>query len=252
MGRSDDLDLASYDTDKVASGYMRLYDELFADRWPTVEAVFEMGIKDGGSLKLWADYFPAARIAGLDLRPPQDLVLDDRIRMYSGRQEDSVVLAAISDEIAPGGFDLIIDDAAHCGRLSEASYEILFDNHLKPGGIYVVEDWGTGYWPDWYDGGAYRPRDRKPGFWQRVTQRLGLNSQKRLPSHDYGMVGFIKRLIDRQAVADITKGFANAPCLSEPSTIERLIISSGIAIVVKSRMIDKCHLGQLANRIIMG
>ena len=54
---------------------------------------------------------------------------------------------------------------------------MLFTRWLKPGGVYVVEDWGTGYGPKWADGAPYAP-DGTPG------------------GHRAGMVGFVKELVD--------------------------------------------------------
>lgn len=157
--------------------------------------------------------------------------LDDptgRIRTYQGMQQDTELLDRIARESAPGGFDIIIDDCAHIGVLARASFWHLFERHLKPGGVYVVEDWGTGYWDNWLDGVAYR-RGRKelnPVLY-RLTRILARLQQHRLTarvplarpilskakkivvgaqyhSHDYGMVGFVKELIDELGMADIT------------------------------------------------
>jgi spermidine synthase len=54
----------------------------------------------------------------------------------------------VARKTAPEGFDIIIDDASHFGDLTKIAFWHLFDNHLKPSGLYVIEDWGTGYWSD--------------------------------------------------------------------------------------------------------
>ena len=63
---------------------------------------------------------------------------------------------------APEGFDIIIDDASHFGDLTKIAFWHLLDNHLKPSGLYVIEDWGTGYWSDWPGGKSDRPRSIRP------------------------------------------------------------------------------------------
>src|SRR5438309_8699047 len=55
-----------------------------------------------------------------------------------------------SGETAPEGFDVIIDDCSHIGELTRISFWHLFEHHLKPGGLYVIEDWSTGYWDSWF------------------------------------------------------------------------------------------------------
>jgi hypothetical protein len=143
-------------------------------------SLLELGIYDGGSLQTWAAYFPFARIAGLDLNPPS-LPADPRIRMFAGDQADTAMLARVAAEVAPDGFDIIIDDCAHIGAVAKTSFWYLFNNHLKPGGLYIIEDWETGYMPSWPDGRACTSEP---------------DSREHMPSHDAGMVGFIKQLVD--------------------------------------------------------
>ena len=220
---------ARYDTDKAAHGhYLRHYEEHFSALRGGDVRLLELGIKRGGSLLMWRDYFPRGTIAGLDIEPAR---LDDptgRVRVYQGAQQDAGLLDRVARECAPAGFDIIIDDCAHIGVLARASFWHLFDNHLKPGGIYVVEDWGTGYWGDWVDGVYYEPERKtlsRPLY--RLTRAFARLAQhpaaRRLPpaarllegakaaalrrqssSHDYGMVGFVKELIDELGMADIT------------------------------------------------
>ena len=52
---------------------------------------------------------------------------------------------------------IIIDDCSHIGEFTALSFWHLFDRHLKPGGLYVIEDWGTGYMRGTPDGKAYVP-----------------------------------------------------------------------------------------------
>ena len=227
------LDLAhialKYDTDKaVHTHYLCNYEHYFGDLRDKEIRLFELGVKEGGSLYLWRDYFERGLIVGLDIEPVQ---LDDptgRIRTYQGMQQDTELLNRIARENAPSGFDIIIDDCAHIGVLARASFWHLFDNHLKSGGVYVIEDWGTGYWDKWVDGVRYKRRrgDLNPALYRltRAVARLRQNRVVgRLPlagrllsnvkaavldaqyhSHDYGMVGFVKELVDELGMADIT------------------------------------------------
>lgn len=173
------LDTTAYDTDKEPS-YLRFYEELFEDLRDRDVRLLELGVKSGGSLRLWRDYFPNGLIAGVDREP---MALQDetgRIRFYQGSQEDTALLDRIGREVAPSGFDVVIDDAAHVASVARVSFWHLFEHHLRPGGTYVIEDWGTGYWASWPDGRAFEP------------------------GHGHGMVGFIKELVDECGAADIT------------------------------------------------
>src|SRR5215470_8130021 len=160
------IDPTTYPSDKVHHAkYFTLYEELFAPLADRPIHLLELGVKNGGSLEMWRDYFPQGRITGLDIREPANprLVADDRIKVYRGFQDDLPLLDRIAAERTRDGFDVIIDDCAHVGEVARRSFWHLFPRHLKPGGLYILEDWGTGYWRDWPDGGRFRaPRGESP------------------------------------------------------------------------------------------
>jgi SAM-dependent methyltransferase len=249
---------ARYDTDKaVHTHYLRNYEEYFGALRDKDVRLLELGIKKGGSLLLWRDYFESGIIVGLDIEPSR---LDDptgRIRTYQGAQQDAELLDRIARECAPEGFDIIIDDCAHIGVIARESFRHLFDRHLKSGGVYVIEDWGTGYWDGWVDGVAYTPRQKRlsPSLY-RLTRALARLSRsgvaRKLPpagrvlsslkarvlgaqyqSHDYGMVGFIKELVDELGMADIThpQHGRGAP---RPSKFREMRLSPSHLFIVKS------------------
>jgi hypothetical protein len=224
------LDASSYDTDKGENhGYLRNYEQYLGPLAGQPIRLLELGVYHGGSVLLWRDYFEKGLIVGLDLN---EVTIDDpsnRIRLYQGEQQDTALLDRIARECAPEGFDVIIDDCSHVGELARISFWHLFNNHLKSGGLYVIEDWGTGYWDSWPDGVRYR-KSKAPSFTRlhhrlsraitrlnnsAAAQRVPLLSslasrlkrvtqKRRFNSHDFGMVGFVKELIDELGVADIT------------------------------------------------
>lgn len=127
--------------------------------------LLEIGVDKGGSLRLWQDYFPHGNIVGIDWEPPKDFVPGERIQIFKGSQDDEQFLSRVANQAAPDGFDIIIDDASHVGELTKRTFWHLFDNHLKPGGLYVIEDWGTGYWDDWPDGKAINREAPRTSRW---------------------------------------------------------------------------------------
>jgi hypothetical protein len=206
---------AGYDTDKaVNTHYLRNYEELFGPLRDKEIRLLELGVHKGGSLFLWRDYFPRGTIVGLDVKAA---ALDDpsrRIHTYRGRQEDTELLDRIARETAPGGFDVVIDDCSHIAALARVSFWHLFRNHLRSGGIYAIEDWGTGYWETWPDGAAYR---RSPDG----------------DSHHAGMVGFVKELVDEAGAGDITHPkFGSSPY--RPSQFRQMRLSHGHLLIIKS------------------
>jgi hypothetical protein len=166
------------------ASYLPIYEQLFEPMRFIPLTLLELGIHQGGSLKAWEAYFPYARIAGVDVSLPT-LDVGSRVRMFAGDQADTDLLSRVAAEVAPDGFDVVIDDCSHIGALAKVSFWHLFDHHLKPGALYCIEDWGTGYLATWPDG-------RQPA--------VEPDSEHHLPSHDAGMVGFVKQLVDELRV----------------------------------------------------
>lgn len=195
---------------------------------------WRIGIHKGGSLRLWRDYFPLGLISGIDIELPKDFVPGERIQVFEGSQADTGFLSRVACEAAPEGFDIIIDDASHLGELTKKTFWHLFDKHLKPGGLYVIEDWGTGYWDDWPDG--KRLKSRK-SFLSRIQPLLPPRLSRRVkvpfPCHSYGMVGFVKELIDEQCAADQTRGRMTGKA-SRASRFEDMVITPSIVFVRKA------------------
>ncbi len=229
--RSNQLALERYNTDKIANGYLNQYDPILQYLVDRPVKLLEIGVHKGGSLLLWRDYFPKGTIVGIDLKLPDGFAGEDRIHMFLGSQDDTCFLSKVANETAPEGFDVIIDDASHIGTTTRVAFWHLFDHHLKPSGLYVIEDWGTGYWDDWPDGKVFQPRSR---FWSAIlsmSEKLKLASP-RWHNHSYGMVGLIKELIDEQGAADLTrKRWSGTP--SRQSRFDSMLIMPSIVFVKK-------------------
>lgn len=195
MPRSKGMNLNLYDSDKTH--YLQWYDPVFELLVNQKITLLELGILKGGSLLMWKDYFELGLIVGIDLTLPKDFTPDARIKIFKGDQIDTRFLGKIAAETAPGGFDIIIDDASHMGEYTKKSFWYLFENHLKPGGIYAIEDWPTGYYEDWPDG-------KSLDFTSYAQGRVEI-SKIPFPNHSFGMVGFVKQLVDEQAAGDVTK-----------------------------------------------
>lgn len=214
--RSLELPLHQYNSDKIANRYLDTYDKILTPFTDKKIFLLELGIYKGGSLLLWRDYFPMGTIVGIDINIPKNFKRTERIQIFEGSQTDCNFLSSVSNSTAPNGFDIIIDDASHMGEMTKTSFWHLFENHLKPGGLYVIEDWGTGYWSDWPDGKNLnlekykQPKYKQHHYWSfllKVMKKLNLITPLRSMScHNYGMVGFIKQLIDEQAAHDVTRG----------------------------------------------
>ena len=239
--RSLELSLDTYDSDKIHNRYLKKYDPIFEPYVQKRISLLELGVSKGGSLLLWRDYFPFGTIVGIDIKLPDSFDPGERIHIFEGSQTDLQFLSQVANDIAPEGFDIIIDDASHMGELTKTAFWHLFDNHLKPNGLYVIEDWGTGYWSDCPDGQrlkleSYAQQKFKRSlfwlFWLNAMGRLGLKFPMR--GHCYGMVGFIKQLIDEQAAEDVTKGMMRKGRPARGSKFENMIITGSIVFIKKA------------------
>ncbi|WP_280319186.1 class I SAM-dependent methyltransferase [Nocardia wallacei] len=105
----------------------------------------------GESLRLWKAYFPRAIVTGVDVFAKRG-VDQPRIRTVRGDQNDPAFLTTLAAEHGP--FDIVIDDGSHVNEHILTSFGTLFD-HVRPGGLYVIEDLWTTYCPGF--GGAAGP-----------------------------------------------------------------------------------------------
>ena len=126
----------------------RVYGPLFEKKKNEPLSLLEIGAgKVGGSHKMWKEYFTQGEIYCMDpfFLPDQDTTIEELedlgiqvIRGNQLRRDDLLTAAAAS----PGGYDYIIDDAAHVPDAIQLSLGILFPA-LKPGGFYIIEDLAT-------------------------------------------------------------------------------------------------------------
>jgi hypothetical protein len=118
----------------------------------------ELGIWDGGSTVLWNEYFQPKKYVAFDYANRGDSEyfklykkrrnLESCIRTYWGiDQGDSKRVKEIINQEFNEPLDLVIDDASHQYLETKASFETLFPL-LRPGGLYIIEDWALGWWRD--------------------------------------------------------------------------------------------------------
>jgi hypothetical protein len=144
--------------------YFPIYERHLATFRGSSARLLEIGVYRGGGLEMLSHYLgPSARIVGIDI--------DDAARSVAGRhvveigdQEDPVFLAGVVERHGP--FDIVIDDGGHSMRQQIRSVETLFPL-LAEGGVYLVEDSHTSYWPSYLD-----PDDLAATFVGWVKDRL--------------------------------------------------------------------------------
>ena len=113
--------------------------------------VLEIGVRKGGSLNLWRQYFDeSAIIVGVDIDPDTQRCenKDARTFVRIGDQANPKFLKKIVDEFRE--FNIIIDDGGHSTNQQITSFIHLYDS-LSKDGIYLVEDTHSNFWQKFQD-----------------------------------------------------------------------------------------------------
>lgn len=135
--------------------------------------ILEVGMFEGGSLVLFDKLFQPDKLMGLDIRSqpiePLEVYRQGRrhIETFYGLSQDDPKLTEILTQQFPDGIDLIVDDASHLYEQSRKTFHLCFP-HLKPGGLYVLEDWSWSHKPP-YQQNAH-PWYNKPALTNLVME----------------------------------------------------------------------------------
>lgn len=126
-------------------GFMEAYSqhlESFRDK-PT--KLLEIGVQFGGSLETWKKEFPDWDIHGIDIKDEVSPEINrSSFSLHIGDQENPEFLGSFD------GYDIIIDDGGHKMGQQRTSFNVLFPK-LNHGGLYVIEDLHTSYYPEFWD-----------------------------------------------------------------------------------------------------
>lgn len=210
----------------------RAYEALLASLRHERFAMLELGVERGDSLSVWRDGFPNATIVGLGHDLPE-VDLGPRVHAARGNRSDSELLTRLRRSFAPDGFQVIVDHASRLGDLNIRSLQALFVDHLRPGGLYIIEEWEAGYLPR-----TGRPDGCEIGadidiatLDAVVREPEGDHEPSRLPSHDRGTVGLVKRLIDHVAADDIRNTTPTA--IRRPLPVESINVRPSMVVLTK-------------------
>jgi len=135
-------------SDKIIHGFTEAYDAFFAPFKYKKAVVVEIGIgghnlpgRGGQSLWMWRDYFPNARVVGIDIID-KSFVDEDRIKSYKVSQVDFDFWDRVIDEVGPP--DIVIDDGSHYCDHQQRTFEYLLPR-MTQGGVYAIEDVMSNY-----------------------------------------------------------------------------------------------------------
>lgn len=135
-------------TDKnTVHSYIDVYESLFSSKKDSARHVLEIGIgpymPNGGSILMWASYFPNAHIHTADIIHIDQVNTDliDHPRIYLHTSNDAYhkkffTNTFLSKEMK---FDILIDDGPHTLE-SMIQFITLYSQLMKEDGILVMED----------------------------------------------------------------------------------------------------------------
>lgn len=134
--------------------YFEIYEFWFKKYKDKPVVILEIGVFQGGSLKMWEDYFgDNCKIYGIDINPECKGFENEKTKIFIGSQSDKEFLEQVKSQIPK--VDILIDDGGHMMDQQIISFETLYD-HVKPNGYYLCEDIHTSYWKV-FNGGYKNP-----------------------------------------------------------------------------------------------
>lgn len=130
-----------------AHGYTPAYSRYFAARRLEALKFLEIGVGGGESIQTWLEYFPSARVFGLDkvcdTNPwnTRGAETHPRYKFIQGDQTDPVMWQCL---IADNGknWDIIIDDGGHFNDEVITTWAGMWPV-VASGGLYCIEDIGV-------------------------------------------------------------------------------------------------------------
>lgn len=148
--------------------YLDVYDGLMGPWMGKPVSFLEIGVYKGGSLRMWRDFFsPKASLTFLDIDPGCKALEIPGTEIRIGDQTDVAFLQKTATERGP--FDIIVDDGGHKMDQQLTSFRTLWPQ-LKDGGLYIVEDVHTSYWPGF--GGGFRAKGSFVEFAKDLVDRM--------------------------------------------------------------------------------
>jgi hypothetical protein len=146
------MSLLSYCNDALTDkntihSYVEVYEELFREKKFTATHVLEIGIgpfqPNGGSILMWANYFPNAEIHTADIIPltsvNPELLSHPRIYLHAPNDAYQKEFFVSAFQSKPVRYDILIDDGPHTIE-SMVSFIVQYSQVMKEDGILVIED----------------------------------------------------------------------------------------------------------------
>jgi hypothetical protein len=126
--------------------YFKVYDLLFSKYINKKITFVEIGVLNGGSLKIWKNFFgKKARIIGIDVNPKCKKFQEKGIEIYIGDQGNKNFWIDFFKKI--GKVDVILDDGGHTNS-QQITTTISTIPNINNEGLLIVEDTHSSYMKD--------------------------------------------------------------------------------------------------------
>jgi hypothetical protein len=142
-------------TDKnTTHSYIDVYEKLFSKKKYDNNNILEIGIgepykdnRNGGSIKLWHDYFINSTVYGIDIYPITKInkIIKNKKRIELLTGHDAYNMDFVKKYISGKKYDIMIDDGPH----TLESMIFFIKNYLpllSENGILIIEDIGNMEW----------------------------------------------------------------------------------------------------------
>ena len=139
-------------TDKnTRHSYLPLYQKLLISKKENAKNVLEVGIYNGGSIKLWSDFFTNANVYGLDVMHIdavwEEIKNNEKIILHTSSDaydNDFFINNFLNKNIK---FDFMLDDGPHTLE-SMKQFIKLYSQIMTDDGILIIEDVQSLDWID--------------------------------------------------------------------------------------------------------
>ena len=118
--------------------YTNIYESLLNRKKYSAKSILEIGVAQGASLRTFRDFFPNAKIFGLDIYP-ESILSEPRIDVVIGDSSEVSSFIKLKEMNNNENFDIAVDDGSHKVSDQLKSFEILWPM-IKENGLYIIED----------------------------------------------------------------------------------------------------------------
>jgi len=123
----------------IKHNYTEIYGDLLRYYKNRKNNILEVGIRQGGSLKMWEEYFQNSTIFGIDITLSAIKVDLDNCKIFKGDAYDRNVVKKYFNNVK---FDVILDDGSHKVG-DQIKFLNLYSDLLTDDGILIIEDIAT-------------------------------------------------------------------------------------------------------------